>query len=87
MVFLDHVGRTFGLSKWYFWIMLEEHLDNLCGIYGFCMKNIWIICVVFLDCVGRTFGLSIWFLWIVLEEHLVYLSGIFGLCRKNIWII
>ena len=43
MVFMDCVGRTYGLSKWYFWIMYEENLDYPCSISGLCRKNIWII--------------------------------------------
>ena len=87
MAFMDCAGRIFGLSKWYLWIVYEEHLDYLCGISGLCRDNIWIIYVVFVDCVVRTFGLSKRYLWNMLEEHIDYLSGIYGSCRKNIWII
>ena len=43
MVFLDHVQRIFGLSMWFLWIVLKEHLVYLSGISGLCRKNIWII--------------------------------------------
>ena len=43
VVFMDHVGITFGLSKRYFWIMSEDHLDYLSSISGLCRMNIWII--------------------------------------------
>ena len=59
------------------WLLCEEYLVTLWGVFGYFVRSIWLLCEEYLVTLWGVFGYFVRSIWLLCEEYLVTLWGVF----------